>query len=146
MRGKIAVIAILLIALSGYAWGAASDSPKLNIRLDQLSSPGDMFYFRGPVNIQYALTIANPTNQPVTLKRIELSSIGPGSYSLHTGSTPVSRTIPANGTTTLKLSAWGRSAGGFLRSEEPVTVRGVAYFDTPHGKPFVRQFIENFRP
>ncbi len=145
MRARIAAAAVLLIALSGYAWGA-SDSPKLNITMQQLTSSGDMFYFRGPINIQYQLAIENPTNQPLTLKRLELSSLGPGSYSIHTGSTPISRTISPHGTTTLNLSAWGRSTGGYLRSEEPVTLRGVAYFSDPTGHSFVRQFIENFRP
>ncbi|HEX9458096.1 MAG TPA: hypothetical protein VGA84_03075 [Thermoanaerobaculia bacterium] len=145
MRARIAAAAVLLIALSGTAWGA-SDSPKLNISMQQLTSSGDMFYFRGPINIQYQLSIENPTNQPVTLKRLELSSLGPGSYSIHTGSTPITRTIVPRGTTTLTLSVWGRAAGGYLRSEEPVTVRGVAYFEGPNGHSFVRQFIENFRP
>jgi hypothetical protein len=72
--------------------------------------------------------------------------MGPGAYSIHTGSTPITRTIPANGTTTIGLSAWGRAAGGYFRSEEPVTVRGVAYFNTPGHHSFVKQFIENFRP
>ena len=91
MRARIAAAAILLIALSSTAWGA-SDSPKLNISLQQLTSSGDIFYFRGPINIQYQLSIENPTDQPVTLKRLELSSLGPGSYSIHTGSTPITRT------------------------------------------------------
>jgi hypothetical protein len=145
MRARIAVAAILLVALSGYARGA-SDSPKLNISLQQLTSPGDMFYFRGPINIQYQLSVANPSNEAVTLKRLELSSLGPGSYSIHTGATPITRVIPPHGTTTVTLSAWGRAAGGYLRSEEPVTIRGVAYFADPSGHSFVRQFIENFRP
>jgi hypothetical protein len=145
MRARIAAAAVLLIALSGSAWGA-SDSPKLNISMQQLTSSGDLFYFRGPINIQYQLSIANPTDQPVTLKRLELSSLGPGSYSIHTGATPITRTIAPRGTTTLTLSAWGRAAGGYLRSEEPVTVRGVAYFEGPKGHSFVRQFMENFRP
>ena len=145
MRARIAVMAVLLIALSGYAWGAA-DSPKLNISMQQLTSSGDMFYFHGPINIQYQMSIANPTDQPVTLKRIELSSLGPGSYSIHTGSTPITRTIAPRGTTTFRLSARGRSTGGYLRSEEPVTIRGVAYFQGADGHSFVRQFMENFRP
>jgi hypothetical protein len=144
MRGKIAVAAIFLITLSGYAWGASE--PKLDIHLEQLTNPGDMFYFRGPINIQYRMSISNPTDQPVTLKRLELSSLGPGSYSIRTGSSPVTRTIPPRGTTTLTLSAWGRAAGGYLRSEEPVTIRGVAYFEDATRHSFVRQFIENFRP
>jgi len=146
MRARIAAVAVLLIALSSAAWGASDSSPKLNISMQQLTSSGDMFYFRGPINIQYQLSIENPTNQPVTLKRLELSSLGPGSYSIHTGSTPITRTIVPRGTTTLTLSAWGRSTGGYLRSEEPVTIRGVAYFDTPSGHSFVRQFIQNFQP
>jgi hypothetical protein len=146
MRTRIAATAVLLIALSGYAWAASDSSPKLNISLEQLSSSGDMFYFRGPINIQYRLTVGNPTDQPVKLKRLELSSLGPGSYSIHTGSSPVARAIPANGTTSITLSAWGRSAGGYIRSEEPVTIRGVAYFEGPNGHSFVRQFVENFRP
>jgi hypothetical protein len=145
MRARIAAAVVLLIALSGSAWGA-SDSPKLNISMQQLTSSGDLFYFRGPINIQYQLSIANPTDQPVTLKRLELSSLGPGSYSIHTGATPITRTIAPRGTTTLTLSAWGRAAGGYLRSEEPVTVRGVAYFEGAKGHSFVRQFMENFRP
>jgi hypothetical protein len=144
MRAKLAAAFIILIGLSGYAW--AADEPKLDVHLQQLMSTDDMFYFRGPINIQYRLTVSNPTDQPVTLRRLELSTLGPGSYSLRTGSSPVTRTIPPNGTTSLTLSAWGRSSGGYLRSQEPVSIRGVAYFEDAGRHSFVKQFIENFRP
>ncbi|HXH39617.1 MAG TPA: hypothetical protein VNN08_13380 [Thermoanaerobaculia bacterium] len=145
MRASFAAAAVLLIALSGFA-SSSSDAPKIDIRLAQTSMPVDTFYFRGPVSLQYQLTIANPTSQQVTLRRLDLSTVGPGAYSLRTGATPITRTIRPNGTTTITLSTWGRASGGDLRSEEPVTVRGIAYFDTPNGRGFVRQFIETFNP
>src|SRR5258706_10632678 len=118
MRTKIAV-AVFIVGLLGFASrSSGADAPKLDIQLRQLSTPGDMFYFRGPINLQYQLTIANPTNEPVTLRRIDLSTIGPGAYSLHTGATPITRAIPPGGTTTIALSAWGHASGGYLRSEE----------------------------
>jgi len=144
MRLKMAA-AVLFVGLMGLASNlSAADSPKLDIQLRQASMP-DMFLFRGPINLQYQLTISNPTNEPVTLRRIDLSSIGPGAYTLHTG-TPITRTIPAGGTTTIALSAWGRASGGYLRSEEPVTIRGVGYFDSRGRKSFIKQFTETFMP
>ena len=145
MRLKTAVA--VLVGFLGFASSSrGAEEPKLDIQLRQASVPGDVFYFRGPVNLQYQLAIKNPSNEPVTLRRIDLSTIGPGAYSLHTGATPISRAIPANGTVALNLSAWGQSAGGFLRSEEPVTIRGVAYFEAPGHKSFVKQFTGSFMP
>jgi hypothetical protein len=146
MRARIATAAaILLVALSGFA--ASSNDPKVNVHLTPLGNYGDMFYFRGPINLQYQLTVDNPTGTPLTLRRLELRTVGPGAYSLRTGaSTPIKQTIQPGGTTNLTLSVWGRASGGYLRSEEPVTVQGIAYFVTPTGHSFVRSFVENFRP
>src|SRR5438132_647738 len=146
MRVKTAV-AVLFVGLLGFASSSSgAEAPKLDIQLKQASMPGDVFYFRGPVNLQYQLAIANPSNEPVTLRRIDLSTIGPGAYSLRTGATPITRAIPPNGAVTINLSAWGHASGGFLRSEEPVTIHGIAYFDSPGHKSFIRQFTGNFMP
>ncbi|MGA8808299.1 MAG: hypothetical protein WB973_10515 [Thermoanaerobaculia bacterium] len=146
MRLKMAA-AILVVGLLGFASSSrGAEAPKLDIQLRQASTPGDVFYFRGPVNLQYQLAIKNPSNEPLTLRRIDLSTMGPGAYSLRTGATPISRTIPPNSAVAINLSAWGQSAGGFLRSEEPVTIRGVAYFDSPGHKSFVKQFTASFMP
>jgi hypothetical protein len=146
MRTTIAT-AVLVLVLGGCASSADSGTgPNLDIHLQQASGVPDMFYFRGPINLQYRLSIANPTGTPLTLRRLDLRTIGPGAYSIRTGSTPIRQTIAPNGTTTVVLSAWGQATGGYLRSEEPVNVRGVAYFDTPDGHGFVRQFVETFQP
>lgn len=144
MKAKFAAAAILLIALSGFA--SSSSDPKIDVHLAQLSNSGDLFYFRGPINLQYQLSVANPTGSPVTLRRLELKTLGPGAYSLRTGGTPIKETIRPNGSTNITLSVWGRASGGYLRSAEPVTIQGIAYFEAPGKRSFVKQFIETFRP
>ena len=112
--------------------------------------PGDGTFRCASMTIPWGVTVKfnrNATNTPVTLRQLELRTLGPGAYSIRTGSTPVTKTtIRANGSTNIALSLWGRSTGGYLRSEEPVTVQGIAYFEAPGKRSFVKQFIETFRP
>ena len=139
MRVTIAA-AVLSLILGACASSTDSTGPNLTLHLEQASGLPDMFYFRGPISLQYRLT-----SSPLTLRRLDLRSLGTGAYSIRTGSTPITQTIAPNGTTTIPLSAWGYAAGGYLRSEEPVTIRGVAYFETADGHGFARQFMEMFR-
>ena len=131
-----------------FLWAAACASsnqpagPEVAVRLAQANAPNDVFYFAGPVSIQYQLAITNPTNQPLTLERLDLQTIGPGAYSLRTAATPMNLKIPPNGTSVFNIAVWGRSRGGYLTATEPVTVRGTAYFRGPSGT-FVRIFTEN---
>ncbi len=120
---------------------ASGSTPALQIHLAQIGGSPDLYYFRGPVNVQYRLQIANPTSQTYTLRRLNLSTIGPGAYRLRTGDSPMKHTIPPNSTITIQLSTWANAAGGFLRGSEPVDIRGIAYFEGPSGS-FLKQFTE----
>lgn len=120
---------------------ASSSAPGLQLHLAQTTGPNDIYYFRGPVNVQYALQITNPTNQTLKLTRLNISTIGPGAYRLRTGDSPLSYTVPPNASVTVPLSAWAFASGGFLRSSEPVNIRAIAYFQGPNGT-FVKQFTE----
>ena len=119
----------------------AANAPAVEARLVQVTQPSDTVYFRGPVTVAYQLTITNPTNQPITLTRVNLSSEGPGAYTLRTGDAPVKTVVPANGNTTLNLSAWATARGGFMRGSEPVNMRVQLWFDSPSGK-FVKLFVQ----
>lgn len=139
-------LSAVVLLLAGCGSGASqSTGPNVTVHLRQINTPHDIFYFAGPVNIQFALEVTNPTNEPVTLQRLELETIGPGAYYLRTGSTPINLTVKPNSTATTTLSAWGRSRGGYLTSTEPVTLRAVAYFSAPSGQ-FVKVIQENFMP
>jgi hypothetical protein len=136
--------ALILVACAsngGMYSSTGNDSPDVSLNLTQVSGFSDTFYFRGPVNVRYQLTINNPTDETIRMRRIDLQTVGRGAYSLRTGATTIEATVPAHGSVTIPLSAWGRAPGGYFRSNEPVTLRGLAYFDSPHGT-FLKQFNE----
>lgn len=144
MKYTLPIAAIVLLASCASSSPSSMTSSASNavaVHLAQAGTPAETYYFRGPIPIEFQLTVTNPTNQPMTLRKLNLSTTGPGAYSLRTGDSTLNYTIPPNATTTIALSAWGRSAGGFLRGGEPVNIRGIAYFDSPSGG-FARQFME----
>ncbi len=144
MRRTILFSALALILVAGcasYHSMASSSAPAVTLHLAQMAGPNDLYYFRGPVNVQYGLQVTNPTNMPVTLRNLRLDTIGGGAYRLHTGNSPFNVTIPANSAVTIPLSTWANAMGGFLRSTEPVNLRVVAQFDSPNGS-FIRQGTE----
>jgi hypothetical protein len=141
MKSALSLFAVLVLV--GCASSpSSSNAPNVTLHLAQVNTPSDVFYFAGPVNIQYRLTISNPTSQPLTLTRLDLRTFGPGAYSLRTAATPMNLKIAPNGTSTYLISVWGRARGGYLASSEPVSIQGTAYFKGPSGS-FVKIFNEN---
>ena len=137
-RRILLTLAILTVAVSSMA----ASTPAVQAHLVQTTQPSDMIVFRGPISIQYQLTITNPTSQPLTLSRLNLSTEGAGGYRLRTGDAIVKTVVPANGSTTLNLSAWATARGGYVRSTEPVEVHGQLWLAPPKGRTFVKQFFE----
>jgi hypothetical protein len=138
MKRIFLTFATFMIAASALA----ASTPAVQARLVQTTMPSDMIFFRGPINVQYQLTITNPGSQPLTLSRLNLSTTGPGGYRLHTGDAVVKTVIPANGSVTLNLSAWANARGGFIGSSEPVEMHGQLWLAPPKGKTFVQQFFQ----
>jgi hypothetical protein len=139
---KLRILAVALVLFASTAIGYAKSSPNVSVNMQQLNSTNDTFYFRGPVSIQYRLEVTNPTSQPVTLRSLRLESIGPGAYTIHTTTTPLKLQLGPNESRAVTISAWGRARGGFLSADEPVTIQGTAYFNSPSGS-FVKLFNEN---
>ena len=133
---RIFPVVVLLVATSCSSGGAADHSPAVAIHVDQVSAP-DVLHFAGPVSMQYEVMVTNSSDQPLTLQRIELRTVGPGAYTLRNESTPVHLAIPPGGEVSKTISAWGYARGGNLSAAEPVTLRAIAYFDAPGGS-FIR--------
>jgi hypothetical protein len=147
MKRHLFLLSAVILMLSACGSGGASDNgPAVAMELRPMNLSSNVLYFRGPVPLQFEMTVTNPTNEAVTLQSLDLRSVGPGAFRLRSGSVPVNRTIPPGGSTTLTLSTWGQSAGGFLRSEEPVTLRAVGAFRSASGKSFMKMENENIMP
>lgn len=138
MKAKfVLAISLCLITTSLLA---AGNTPAVEAKLVQLDTGVNTFAFRGPVNLQYQLTITNPLDESITLRRITLRTEGGGAYRLRVDD-PARLVINPESTVTLNLSAWGIASGGFMRSEIPVDMVVQLWFDRPNGKGFVKQFV-----
>ena len=129
---------VLLVATSMMA----ANTPAVEAQLVQLNPAPNMFAFRGPVNLQYQLTIKNPiVDQTITLKRITLRTQGGGAYTVRADD-PITMVINPESSVTINLSAWGRSSGGFMNSQMPVDMTVQLWFDRQNGKSFFKQFVQ----
>jgi len=138
---KPKIISALLVFLAATSLMAATP-PAVEAQLTQLNLAPEMFAFRGPLNVQYQLTIKNPlVNDSITLRRITLRTQGPGAYRLRADD-PISMAINPSSSTTITLSGWAQASGGFMRNQAPVDMVIQLWFDRQNGKSFVKQFIQ----
>jgi hypothetical protein len=134
---RFAVLAVVLLA----ACSSAPQGPKANIPapdfdIDQTFGPGDLGYPDGPLDVKYVLRIRNNSTVPMTLTRVNLHTVNPpgGAYTLTPPlEHPFKLEIPPNDEKSVEMWAHAQSYGVSMRDREPVTVKGVAYFETPQG-------------
>jgi hypothetical protein len=148
VRRLVLLVALpTLAALAACASGpppANDGGPEVEIVLGQVALRSDILFFRGPVPLDFVLTVRNRSDVPVTLRRVELRTQGRGAYSLRAEAPNLRRTIAPGAEESIQLSTWGRSRGGFLSPNEPVTLLGIARFESPSG-PFTR-FVNTYVP
>jgi len=132
-----AILAVVVLA----ACSSAPQGPKAEITapdfdIEQTFGPGDVGYPDAPIDVKYTIRIRNRSTLPMTFRRVNLHTVNPsgGAYTLtppHEHSFNVE--IPPNGEKLVELWVHARSYGESMRDREPVTIKGVAYFDTPQG-------------
>lgn len=142
MKSKFAlslVAAALLLAAACSSSSASSGpraqliEPDLGIR--QLVGPAELGFPQGPMEVKYQFVVKNNSSEPLTLRRVQVATSNPagGAYTVRQRDYYLNQTIAANTTGAVEVwvraYGWGRS----MREAEPVTLKGVAYFDTPVG-------------
>jgi len=142
MKSAVSALAITIL-LAACASTPQNGGPPVTVQIQQANAVNNVFYYRGPVNVQYRVAVTNPTSEPLTLTRLDLQTIGPGAYSVRANGTPMNLRIAPNSTTVYTVSVWGYARGGYLASTEPVTLRGTAYLRGANSGSFVKMFSEN---
>ena len=132
MRSRLLFAPLLFVVAACASSQSRPDAPPVTVQLAPLNQMSNIFYFAGPINLQYQLSIANPSDEPLHLRRLDLQTSGSGAYVLH-NSSPMNVSIPPKSTATVTIAVWGRALGGYLHSSEPVTLRWMSYFDSPKG-------------
>lgn len=145
MKKHVLAICTLVLAMA-CASGSSDNAPPIGIEVRPIGLASDILYFPGPMSLQFAVAVSNPTTEPVTMTSLRLQNVGPGAFSLRSGTVPVNRTIPPGQTSTFTVSAWGYSRGGYMRAEEPVTLRAIGDFTSPSRRSFIKMATENLVP
>lgn len=146
------VPSLLIIATFVFAACASTKSnqpkiPEPGIGIEQVVGPAELGYPYGPMEIKYNFAVQNNAAIPITLVRIDLQSQGVpgGSYTLRRNFYNFHQEIPPNSVGVVTFWAKAMGWGPGMRDTEPVTVRGVAYFDTAKGatqKVFIRDLSQ----
>lgn len=131
---------LALLAATMLAGGCSSASnpaaaQRPEIVLDQLVGPADLGYPGGRLDIQYQMSVINHAPTAIRLRRLDISSVGGGAYFLRREALPFDELIEPEHRATVTFWVHALQAGSFGRgSNEPVTIRGIVYFDGTAGR------------
>jgi hypothetical protein len=144
----------ILLATALFASCASSQSgkpkvkiPEPGIGLEQEVGPRQLNYPYGPIEVKFNLGVRNNAEVPITLIRVDIASLNPegGPYALRREFHNFRETIAPHSETVVPFWAKAFSFGRGMRENEPITVRGIAYFESPSGtfqKIFIRDLSQ----
>ncbi len=136
MRRRFAAILLLLAACAAQQLGRKSPVAQPEIVIEQLSSVAPAARnVAGPISVHYRIRVRNVANEPVTLKRVDLVTVGNGSYNLGPLSRPFDVKIKPGSESSVEL--WGPARitdPSVAGANGPVTLRAIALFDSAAGQ------------
>jgi hypothetical protein len=150
-RNELLFLAALIFASCASSQNAGTVTkaklPEPEIGLEQAVGPAELNYPYGPIEVQYRLAVENRAAQPITLIRVDVGTLNPagGAYSLRRNFYNFRETIPPNSGKVVSFWAHAFGWGRGIRENEPVTIRGIAYFESPSGtfqKVFIRELSQ----
>ena len=139
---KIAAVALLLL-VAGCATPAAVDSTASDLQIEQLPDAGFAVQDRGATSVAYEMTLRNPRNEPVVLRKIEMKTVGRSPYKLRSEPATLSESIEAGAESRVSFTMWSYSHEP-SKVKQMVFVSGTLYFESASGN-FTKVFSESFR-
>jgi hypothetical protein len=136
MRRHCAALLLLLAACSAQQLGRKSPVTEPEIVIEQLSAVASAARnVSGPIPLHYRVRVRNVANETVTLKRIDIVSVGYGAYSVGPYSRGFDVAIKPGGESAVELWAPGTIVNPSVAGANgPVTLRAVMRFDSPAGQ------------
>jgi hypothetical protein len=143
MRKQLIALSLVLVgacasggtsATSNNRTAANATSPAPEVQIMQVGGvPPAARHVTGGVSVQYAVEIANPSSEAITLKRIGVQSVSDGAYTVR-HSQPFDKLIPASERHVVEFFAPAYASGNsVVGANGPVTVRVTAEFEGPRG-------------
>ena len=131
---RLLIPALLILASCSLQQAGKSNLPEPTIVLNQLSRVGDPTRdLTGPVSVQFQVTVTNNATQPIELRRVDLQSIGFGSYNI-SANHPFQLSIAPGATESATFWASGSIQNASMNGANgPVTLRTSLQFDSAAG-------------
>lgn len=149
MRTTLAVCLSLLLVACASTPSVDDTSEKLKlskptIEVEQLSSVGAAArHVTGGLPVQFRFGVTNNSDQPITLTRVTIQSLGGGAYVLPQATNPYKVTIAPQESQNVEMWAPANIPyASIAGANGPVTVRATLFFDSPKGK-FQEVRVEN---
>ena len=140
MRILLAAAALAVVACSSSGPGTSkqkAEIPQPDFAIRQLVGPAELNYEEGAIEVKYRLEIGNRADFPITLSRLEIGTVNPegGAYTLDRTHRAYYFHKTINPHQQMAVDFWAKAYayGRSSRENEPVTVRGTLYFETPNG-------------
>lgn len=138
MKSILALAAIVLAACSSSSPATKPQKariPEPEFEIRQLVGPPELNYPQGSTEVKFRLDIGNHADVAITLSRVELVTVNPpgGAYTLDRRAYYFRKTIDPHQSVAVEFWARATGYGQGRRDTEPVTIRGLLYFETPDG-------------
>lgn len=111
--------------------------------LVQLVGPEQLNWEAGQIEMKYALNVTNRAAEPITLRQIQIQTVGrEGPYSIPQSSYFFREPVTPGDTRPIEFFARAYSEGNRynIDAQSPVSIRIIAYFEAPQGN-FRQAFI-----
>jgi len=124
----------LLIAGCGSSNNAKVDIPQPEVQLVQIGAqPPVAEHVTGGVPINFGVAITNHASIPITLKRINVQSMGSGGYNVAPTSRPFEKTIAPDATEQVEFWVAANATTSVAGVNGAVAMRVIAQFDSEKG-------------
>jgi len=143
MKRAIILLGVFLI-LAACGTGKPAGPQRVHMTIVQLTGLAES-QPPGPLDVQLGIEVQNLTNEPITIKRVEMAQIGTGAWVMGSSAPGVGvnrpflfNTVVPPGTqesVTFWVHAYALGVRGSRRENEPVNLRTTVFFDAKSG-PF----------
>ena len=153
LLASLACLAVIACGSSGSNGGDAANVAATNppgtvlpeTSLVQLVGPEELNWESGNIELKYALRVKNLAAEPITLRQIQLQTVGvEGPYHMPQRSYFFREPVDAGSERAVEFFVKAFSQGDRYKidAQSPVSVRVIAYFEAPKGN-FRQAFIAN---
>jgi hypothetical protein len=144
-----ACAALVACGSSGPAAPATAAAPvnggHADVELVQLIGPQELNFESGQIEMKYALRVTNRAAEAITLRQIQIQTIGvEGPYYMPQASYYFRESVAAGSQRNVEFFAKAYAQGDRYRidAQSPVSIRVVSFFEAPKGN-FRKSFITN---